>query len=90
MSQSDDHRESWWPSPASDRAKVARLDLPDGFETVGGARLDEIQVAYESWGELSRDRFLQVVNRYRPHLEASIYAKPNADELVRAAMQEIG
>jgi len=35
---------------------VVRLDLPDGFETVSGARLDEIQVAYESWGELSPER----------------------------------
>ena len=40
-------------------------------------------------GELSRDLFCEVVNRYRPHLEASVYAKPNADELVREAMELI-
>jgi hypothetical protein len=40
-------------------------------------------------GELSRDRFEEVMDQYRPHLEASIFAKPNADELVRAAMEMV-
>jgi len=40
-------------------------------------------------GELSRDLFCDVVNRYRPHLEASIYAQPNAEELVRSAVEVI-
>lgn len=40
-------------------------------------------------GELSRDLFCEVVNRYRPHLEASVYAKPNTDELVREAIELI-
>lgn len=41
-------------------------------------------------GELSRDRFEQVIERYRPHLEASIFTKPNAEELVRATLEGPG
>ncbi len=37
-------------------------------------------------GELSRRTFLEVMERYRPHLEASIYAAPSADELVETAL----
>lgn len=37
-------------------------------------------------GHLSRAGFLEVLERYRPHLEASIYAEANAAELVEAAL----
>ena len=37
-------------------------------------------------GNLSREVFLEVLDRYRPHLEASIYAEPNSHELVEAAL----
>jgi hypothetical protein len=37
-------------------------------------------------GQLSRQAFLEILDRYRPHLEASIYAEPNAYELVEAAL----
>ncbi len=37
-------------------------------------------------GHLSREAFLEVLDRYRPHLEASIYAEPNSQELVEAAL----
>lgn len=36
-------------------------------------------------GRLSRDDFVHVLERYRPHLEASIYGEPDAEELISAA-----
>lgn len=48
-----EHRELWWPTPASELASVVELDTGDGFGTVLGGRLDRIQVAYESWGKLN-------------------------------------
>ena len=38
-------------------------------------------------GHLSRDSFQEVLEQYRPHLEASIYAEPNSHELVEAALE---
>ncbi len=37
-------------------------------------------------GHLSRDSFQEVLEQYRPHLEASIYAEPNSHELVEAVL----
>jgi len=37
-------------------------------------------------GHLPRHAFQEVLERYRPHLEASIYAEPNSHELVDAAL----
>ncbi len=37
-------------------------------------------------GHLSHQAFLDVLERYRPHLEASIYAEPSSHELVEAAL----
>lgn len=36
-------------------------------------------------GRLSRDDFVHVLEKYRPHLEASIYGEPDAEELISAA-----
>lgn len=36
-------------------------------------------------GRLSRDDFSHILEKYRPHLEASIYSEPDGDELIRAA-----
>jgi homoserine O-acetyltransferase len=52
----EDRRDLWWPSPTTDLARAVRLEMDDGFETVHGATLDEIQVSYESWGELAPER----------------------------------
>ncbi len=38
-------------------------------------------------GHLSREGFLEVLEAYRPHLEASIYAEPNTRELVESALE---
>jgi homoserine O-acetyltransferase len=48
-----EHRDRWWESPTAALGKVCHLSLPEGFEAVHGGRLDRIQVAYESWGELN-------------------------------------
>jgi homoserine O-acetyltransferase len=48
-----EHREFWWDFPAADLVKVVHL-AP--FETVLGAPIEELQVAYESWGELNEER----------------------------------
>lgn len=37
-------------------------------------------------GHLSRQEFLDVLERYRPQLEASIYAEPNSQELIESAL----
>ncbi len=37
-------------------------------------------------GRLSAETFREVLERYQPHLEASIYAEPSSHELVEAAM----
>ncbi|MFU8855684.1 MAG: zinc dependent phospholipase C family protein [Deferrisomatales bacterium] len=37
-------------------------------------------------GHLSREAFLDILERYRPHLEASIYAEPSSQELVESAL----
>ena len=52
---SNEHRELWWPSPSIQLAQTVELELPDGFETVYGAHLGRIQVAYESWGTLNAE-----------------------------------
>ncbi len=49
----DERRESWWESPTKDLGKALRLPFPGGFVAERGGRLDEVQVSYESWGELN-------------------------------------
>jgi homoserine O-acetyltransferase len=48
----DEHRDLWLPSPTVKLARVELLELEEPFETQHGARLERIQVSYESWGEL--------------------------------------
>ncbi len=58
----NEHRDLWWDSPATELARVCHLDLPpEGFIAEHGGALPEIQVAYESWGELNADRTNAVV-----------------------------
>ncbi len=53
----DEHRDLWWNSPATELGRVCRLALPpEGFAAEHGGALSDIQVAYESWGELNSDR----------------------------------
>jgi hypothetical protein len=40
-------------------------------------------------GGLSRSAFQEILERYRPHLEGSIYSEPNAQELVEAALPSL-
>jgi len=50
----DEHRDLWWNSPATELGRVCRLALPpEGFAAEHGGALSDIQVAYESWGELT-------------------------------------
>lgn len=51
-----EHRELWWPSPTVELAEVVSLEEGLPFRTVHGGELTEIQVSYESWGELSPER----------------------------------
>ena len=64
MTTTEDHRELWWDSPTRTHGQVEHLDLPDGFTTALGGRLDHIQVSYESWGKLSpaRDNAVLIVH----------------------------
>lgn len=61
---------------------------PTGNQSLKAASIirTHLKHAYRR-GQLSRDGFLDVLNQYRPHLEASIYAEPNSHELVDAALE---
>jgi homoserine O-acetyltransferase len=52
----DEHRDLWWESPTTSLGKVVHLALPEGFTTVHGARMADVQVSYECWGELNAAR----------------------------------
>jgi homoserine O-acetyltransferase len=52
----NDHRELWWPAAAAARVQVAHLELEEPFQTVHGEQFAELQVAFESWGELNENR----------------------------------
>jgi hypothetical protein len=71
-----DREESW----------VFRAD-PTGHESLKAASIirSHLRRLYRR-GHLSRETFLEVLDRYRPHLEASIYAEPNSRELVHTAL----
>lgn len=64
MTAPDEYRDRWWPAAAADRVQVLQLDLPEPFVTVHGGKFTEIQVAYETWGELneSRDNAVLVIH----------------------------
>lgn len=63
---------------------------PTGHQSLAaaGTIVRELRRLFRN-GELSQERFGEVMDRYRPHLEASIFAKPNAEELVRTAMRDL-
>lgn len=54
MSERDEKRDLWWPSPTVERASVLHLHEGLPFRCEKGAELGEIQVSYQSWGELSK------------------------------------
>ena len=56
MSGHDEKRDLWWPSATLERASVVRLEEDMPFRCEKGAELGEVQVAYQSWGELSPER----------------------------------
>lgn len=60
---------------------------PTGQESLKAASIirSHLRQQYRK-GHLSREIFLATLERYRPHLEASVYAEPNAYELVEAAL----
>ncbi|MBI5441450.1 MAG: zinc dependent phospholipase C family protein [Deltaproteobacteria bacterium] len=60
---------------------------PTGYESLKAASIirAHLRRRYRR-GHLSRQGFLDTLARYRPHLEASIYAAPNAYELVETAL----
>jgi hypothetical protein len=60
---------------------------PTGRESLKAAAIirSHLRLHYRQ-GQLSREAFLETLDRYRPHLEASVYAEPNAYELVEAAL----
>ncbi len=59
-----DHRDLWWPSPTVELAQVAHLKPSVMLQTVFGAQLEQIQISYESWGELNsaRDNAVLIVH----------------------------
>ena len=52
----NDHRDIWWPAAAAERVQVTRLELDEPFQTIHGEQFSELQVAWESWGELNGNR----------------------------------
>ena len=74
----NEHRDLWLPSPTVQLGRVVHLDLGDGFETVHGGRLEQIQVSYESWGELDAagENAVLIVHP----LASDCHASRNADD----------
>lgn len=72
MEPASEHRDLWWESPTAELGRVVHLELPDGFTTAMGGRLERVQVAYESWGELNaaRDNAVLIVH----HLTGDCHA----------------
>ncbi len=60
----DEHRDLWWEAPTLVLGKVVHLDLPQGLTFIHGGHLQDIQVSYESWGELNdaRDNAVLVIH----------------------------
>ncbi len=52
----DERRSLWWESPTVELGKVVQLDLEEPFRAEHGGYLPQIQVSYESWGEVNRAR----------------------------------
>jgi homoserine O-acetyltransferase len=52
----NEQRDLWCASPSVELASVVQLALPDGIETQYAARLESIQISYESWGELNQQK----------------------------------
>jgi homoserine O-acetyltransferase/O-succinyltransferase len=52
----EEHRDLWWASPTVELGKVVHLTLDEPFVADHGGELPEIQVSYESWGELNEAR----------------------------------
>lgn len=67
-------------------ARCFRAD-PTGHQSLKAAAVirTHLRRMYKR-GELSRNGFVDVLERYRPHLEASVYAEPSSHELVEAAL----
>ncbi len=69
-------REDAWPFNAD----------PTGAESLKAAEAIGAELRRKlRRGALSRDDFTDVLKKYRPHLEASIYAEPDAEELIHTA-----
>jgi homoserine O-acetyltransferase len=51
-----DRRDLWWNSPTTEYGNAVHLELPAPFAAVFGGELPDIQVSYESWGELNAAR----------------------------------
>lgn len=75
-----EHRDLWLDSPTVALGKVLHLDLPGGFFCRGGGRLDEIQIAYETWGELNPagDNAVLIVHSLAidPHVAGEYLGQP--------------
>lgn len=56
MAAPNEYRDRWWPAAAVDRVQTLQLELPEPFTTVHGGEFTELQVAYETWGELNEAR----------------------------------
>jgi homoserine O-acetyltransferase len=60
----DERRSLWWESPTVELGRVVQLALSEPFRAQHGGYLPQIQVSYESWGELSdaRDNAVLIVH----------------------------
>ncbi|MBI5015895.1 MAG: zinc dependent phospholipase C family protein [Deltaproteobacteria bacterium] len=63
---------------------------PTGQESLKAAAIIRSHLRHRyRRGHLSRGTFIEILQEYRPHLEASIYAERNAYELVEAALPNL-
>lgn len=64
---------------------------PTGHQSLKAASVIRTQLKKKyNQGTLGRETFLEIMDKYRPHLKATIYDNPNSAELVDTAMEIIG
>lgn len=75
-----EHRELWLDSPTVELGRVLHLDLPSGLSTRAGGLLPEVQIAFETWGELNaaRDNAVLIVHSLAidPHVSGEYLGQP--------------
>ena len=72
------------PAASSDPQRVVLFTQDDPLVLDGGARLDHVEVAYETWGELDADASTLAYDSSGNRLWASTWGLPDSEERFEA------